>query len=503
MKERGIIMKFFGFKISNPLAADVVNAVKTGSQEIVIDQLNQLETSLSVGEYIFIILGGDKVSWNKGLIGLAQITRAPFDKGYDDNNSRNFKLGIKMLMVLPDVIKREEFITYLDAYDAAGIGPNTKGEQNQAIKALELKQAVAIIRAMVDRDNSLEEKVKEIFDADFQSKVFGKIAVLTKEYLAYKEESTITQIQGSEVAGNTIVGRNILLYGVPGCGKSHTIDTQYIKGSTNWERVTFHPDYTYADFIGQVMPQIVDKQIEYRFAEGPFTRIMCEAVKNPGTMFYMIIEEINRGNAAAILGDVFQLLDRNDVGESKYAITNFEIADFIYGDKSHRIKIPSNLTILATMNTSDQSVFAIDTAFKRRWDMKLIPNNISKCKFARAKILDTEITWGLFVEHVNKIIAEEDTALLGNEDKRIGAYFVKADDLKMSVDAETGELVYNPAFAEKVLMYLWNDVFKYNREAIFKPEYKSLEELIRGFESVKFDVFNISFVDERESDFDE
>lgn len=497
-------MNFFGFKISNPMATDLVNAVKSASQDIVIDQLNQLDTVLNIGEYVFIILGGDKVSWNKGLIGLAQITKAPFDKGYDEQNSRNFKLGIRMLMVLPDVIKREDFITYLDAYDAAGIGPNTKGEQNQAIKALELKQAVSIVRAMVDRDRSLEGKVKEIFDADFQDKVFGKITVLTKEYLSYNEKSQITQIQGDESAVNPVSGgKNLLLYGVPGCGKSFTIDNEYIKGSTAWERVTFHPDYTYSDFIGQVMPQVVDKQLEYRFAEGPFTRIMRDAIKKPGIMHYMIIEEINRGNAAAILGDIFQLLDRKPSGESKYAITNFEIAEFIYGDKQRKIRIPSNLTILATMNTSDQSVFAIDTAFKRRWDMKLIPNDISKCKFAATKIIDTEVTWGLFIKCINKLIEEEDTVLLGNEDKRIGAFFVKPEDLINTVDTATGELEYNPAFAEKVLMYLWNDVFKYNRDNVFKPEYKSLEELIKGFKAVKFNVFNIAFADERGQDSDE
>ena len=498
-------MNFFGFKISNPMATDVVEAVKNSSQDIVIDQLNQLESSLNVGEYIFIILGGDRVSWNKGLIGLSQITKAPFDKGYDEQNTRNFRLGIKMLMVLPDVIKREEFISYFDTYDAAGIGPNTKGEQNQAIKALELKQAISIIRAMVDRDPSLESTVREIFDEELQSKIFGKIAILTKEFLSYGESSAINPAT-EETAPSTQTlggGKNLLLYGVPGSGKSFTIDKEYTQGSTHWERVTFHPDYTYADFIGQVMPQVVDKQLEYRFAEGPFTRILGDAINNPNTMHYMIIEEINRGNAAAIMGDVFQLLDRDSNGESKYAITNFEVAEYVYGDKKKKIKLPSNLTILATMNTSDQSVFAIDTAFKRRWDMKLIPNDISKCKFANTKILGTDISWKLFVDTINNIISNEDTVLLGSEDKRIGAYFVKEEDLKLKLDMSTGELAYNSSFAEKVLMYLWNDVFKYNRETVFKSEYKSLEQLILAFEDKKFDVFNISFTDERGLDINE
>lgn len=122
--------EFFALKISDPASVDLVSAIKAGSQDITIQQLNQLENELKVGEKVFIQLGGDKVSWEKGLIGLAQITSEPFDKGYDEKNARNFRLGLKMILVLRGVIKREEFRFYVDAYDAGGIGPNTRGEQN-------------------------------------------------------------------------------------------------------------------------------------------------------------------------------------------------------------------------------------------------------------------------------------------------------------------------------------------------------------------------------------
>ena len=167
-------MSFFALKISDPNAVDLVNSIKSGSQDVVVQQLNQLESELKIGEKVFIQLGGDKVSWDKGLIGLAQITKEPFDKGYDDNNARNFRLGLKMVLVLKAVIRREEFRFYADAYDAGGIGPNTRGEQNQAIKSLTDKQAYAIIRAMVDKENSLEDKIKEIFDEKEYSKIFKK-----------------------------------------------------------------------------------------------------------------------------------------------------------------------------------------------------------------------------------------------------------------------------------------------------------------------------------------
>lgn len=134
-------MSYFALKISDPASVDLVNSIKAGSENFVIQQLNQLESDLKVGEKVFIQLGGDKVSWDKGLIGLAQIIKEPYDKGYDSSNARNFRLGLKMILTLENVIKREEFRFYVDAYDAGGIGPNTKGEQNQAIKSLMDKQA--------------------------------------------------------------------------------------------------------------------------------------------------------------------------------------------------------------------------------------------------------------------------------------------------------------------------------------------------------------------------
>lgn len=497
-------INFFGFKFSNPESIETVNAVKNKSQNIVIEHLNQLESELKTGSYVFMVLGGDKVSWDKGLIGLAEITNEPFDKGYDKKNPRNFRLGLKMIFVLPEVMRRDEFVGYPDAYDAASIGPNTKGEQNQAIKALEGKQAAAILRAMVEKEKELESVFREIFSNSFQEKIFGKMNIMIKEQLAFGEKVSLRYGHGCTGEVERITGgQNVLLYGVPGCGKSHTIENEYVKDKYYSERVVFHPDYTYSDFIGQIMPVTKNKQLYYEFVEGPFTRILKEAIDHPRKMYYMIIEEINRGNAGAIFGDVFQLLDRKENGESSYDITNYDIAEFVYNDKTKKIKIPSNLTILATMNTSDQSVFAIDTAFKRRWELRLIPNKLNKCDFGQNKILDTDISWYLFVKTINEYIEQESSNLISNEDKRIGAFFIKKKDLELIWDEETRVAKYNPAFAEKILMYLWNDVFKYNHEAIFNEKYKSLEALISGFEKHKFDVFNIKFVSDEENGINE
>lgn len=274
-------------------------------------------------------------------------------------------------------------------------------------------------------------------------------------------------------------GTNIILYGVPGCGKSHEIKTNYCNDQKYMERVVFHPDYTYSDFVGQILPKTDGEKISYPFTPGPFTTILKKAVQDPEHMYFLVIEEINRGNAPAIFGEVFQLLDREN-GESEYGITNFDIAKCVYGPdrEEEELRIPGNLTILATMNTADQNVFTLDTAFKRRWTMRSIENNIAACGHARDLICGTTITWGAFATKINETIIEIGEGNLSSEDNRLGAYFVKAEDLQ---DTQI--------FAEKVLMYLWNDAFKYDRDKVFKPEYRTLEELLKGFYTRKFDVF--------------
>lgn len=321
-------------------------------------------------------------------------------------------------------------------------------------------------------------------------------------------------------------GENVLLYGVPGSGKSWTIEHEYCKPGSVIERLVFHPDYTYSDFIGQILPAVAeDGQVSYKFTPGPFTNILRESYHNPGTEYILIIEEINRGNAPAIFGEVFQLLDRKveirdidddgfPVGTSEYGITNMNIAEEMYGKdrKTEKVRIPSNLSIIGTMNTSDQNVFTLDTAFQRRWDMRLIENDFANVDstLADAEILDTTVTWRNFCVEINKIVVGNSARMTSAEDKRLGAYFVHLRDLKFndamgdlkeydalrkkeSKGALTPEektqiavirdaMRQNRKFPEKVIKYLWDDAFKFNREVIFEvTEYQSLEQVIRAF----------------------
>lgn len=285
-------------------------------------------------------------------------------------------------------------------------------------------------------------------------------------------------------------GKNRLLYGVPGCGKSWTIKNKICKDVNEFfiERVVFHPDYTYSDFAGQILPKVTEDGVDYKFSPGPFTNIVRKAYQNPSEEFFLIIEEINRGNAPAIFGDIFQLLDRLKKdedgfkkGTSEFGVTNSEIANEVYKDEKRKVRVPSNLNIIATMNTSDQNVFTLDTAFKRRWHMEMIENNFNKPKFKDTPIQNSKISWKVFGTAINEIILEDSNSTLSSEDKRLGAYFVDEEDLSS-----------RKLFAEKVLMYLWDDVFKFSREDYFKESAVnqfSLECFINAFVNDQSDIY--------------
>ena len=308
-------------------------------------------------------------------------------------------------------------------------------------------------------------------------------------------------------------GCNVLLYGVPDSGKSWTIEHEYCDDEDCMERLVFHPDYMYSDFVGQILP-IVKKdeegkeKVRYEFTPGPFTKILKKAYLNPSKSYYLIIEEINRGNAPAIFGEIFQLLDRQTEdseaykkGTSEYGITNDNIAFEVYGDTEKKVRIPANLSIIGTMNTSDQNVFTLDTAFQRRWIMRMIPNSFKGHKFAENKILDTEVSWQQFCEAINEEILRRNN-VTSSEDKRLGAYFVSADDLDFKKETDNAnekekiEVIHkNARFAEKVLKYLWDDAFKFSHADTFDTrKYKSLEMVIDAFNSTngndRFKVFH-------------
>ena len=280
-----------------------------------------------------------------------------------------------------------------------------------------------------------------------------------------------------------------IVYGAPGTGKSHQVK----KETKAWEekgrvvRTTFHPDSDYSTFVGAYKPttnnvvrydiynnpvirdgeEVKEQIITYEFIPQAFIQAYIDAWKKREEPEFLIIEEINRGNCAQIFGDLFQLLDRDDNGFSEYTIkadkdlqkylseafSNTDIDDFPKIKSGEELLLPNNLFIRATMNTSDQSLFPIDSAFKRRWDWEYEPIKYKNTDW----VIDIEgeiYYWTSFQKEVNQKILNN----TNSEDKMLGDYFVNPKD----------GIITEKMLLNKILFYLWNDVCKDGEGDIFK-----------------------------------
>ena len=320
---------------------------------------------------------------------------------------------------------------------------------------------------------------------------------------------TIQNVNGEEEEGEEkplkfgdFTPRQIIYYGAPGTGKSHTIKKEEDEGKITCIRTTFHPDSDYATFVGCYKPHKIEgtKDLTYEFVEQAFLEAYKQAWMNPKEEIALVIEEINRGNCAQVFGDIFQLLDRSDDGWSTYPIkADTDIAEHLkelhiprytvtmklrfgldkegndrYPDRDWFgfMALPPNMSILATMNTSDQSLFPIDSAFKRRWDWKYIKIKKGKDKNGKelgwniqiedangepVKIIkeETKLPWWNFIQKVNEIIA----SMTSSADKQLGYFFCKPSKKANETD-EKPTIITADTLVGKVIFYLWNDVFK-------------------------------------------
>ena len=276
--------------------------------------------------------------------------------------------------------------------------------------------------------------------------------------------------------------RQIIFFGTPGSGKSYKVK-KLITGK-KFHRTTFHPDSDYASFVGCYKPTMKDGEISYSFTPQVFTEAYIDAWKNPEEEVYLVIEEINRGNCAQIFGDLFQLLDRNSDGDSDYRIkADSDLRDYLYGVlgeghegiKNGELCLPHNLRIFATMNTSDQSLFPMDSAFKRRWDWEYVPVDYSEPKSNFIITLKEEkYRWLEFLKIVNERIFKA----TNSEDKQMGNFFIKAD-------------VSESEFKSKVMFYLWNEVCR--------DEYGTQNNFFRFMQNGK-DIIEFSFNDLYQTD---
>lgn len=329
--------------------------------------------------------------------------------------------------------------------------------------------------------NYLREETLNIFKInrdDFERIAYNLLfdrmneaAALTREDILQCFEPTQKEGETSFDQASILQQNQIIFYGAPGTGKSHRIDFRLRKmdiPSTKIFRTTFHPDSDYSSFVGCYKPTSypagvtsnsdMPTKITYSFVPQVFTKAYVEAWKNQKENVFLIIEEINRGNCAQIFGDLFQLLDRDEKGVSKYPIkADSDMENFLlrpdqlgagnegilYGD----LKLPGNLFIWATMNTSDQSLFPMDSAFKRRWEQEYVPISYSDASGFTLNIAGENLNWGTVLYALNDYIKEA----LHSANKLIGNRFIQP---------RVGNVISYKMFRDKVLFYLFNDVFK-------------------------------------------
>ena len=336
-----------------------------------------------------------------------------------------------------------------------------------------------------------------------------------KKYLMYLmalQEVNMPLIYNTEL--ETEYERNRIVFGAPGTGKSFNLKRDCeacLKDTTgSYERVTFHPDYTYSQFVGTYKPVSDGATIRYEFVPGPFMRVYVEAMKSARSLnpqpHILIIEEINRAKVAAVFGDVFQLLDRDDDGVSEYEIqTSEDIRKYLAAelkcdiDKCKKIKIPNNMFIWATMNSADQGVFPMDTAFKRRWNFEYLGINENQSKIkGRVSVGSSvvqEIEWNVLRRAINEKLAKEYKV---NEDKLMGPFFISKRVLKtVSEDDDTikDAARFIEVFKSKVIMYLYEDAAKQHKHKLFSgcEDTTKYSAVCDSFDEIGIQIFGEDF----------
>lgn len=349
---------------------------------------------------------------------------------------------------------------------------------------------------VVNVDNGFYTKLIDLFDLNVPVEDLKETLGIS----TISEEST----EPDQMRTELVIGKNLIVYGAPGTGKSHKIG-QLSSGHVVMT-TTFHSEYSYSDFIGSFRPfPLYQRQvgsdddsvgennyfdvsgneftrgrpfIDYRFVPGDFLKILRDALhsENVGDNrhYVLVIEELNRGNAAAIFGDFFQLLDRDRNGKSKYAIMNGDVVNYLKetlgaGFQREDVYIPGNLSLFATMNSADQGVFPLDTAFKRRWNYEYLRINYEAIENGTTEIPYNggSVFFKEFMETINENLSSR---LHVHEDKLLGSYFISPEELRKADEETDSEFKdrLKDLVSNKILMYLWDDVARYQRASIFK-----------------------------------
>lgn len=431
--------------------AETVSDILAKKKGIAFGGLNVLRDSLKKGRKVFLVLGGDKPNWDTGLIGMGTISREPYDLTRSD---RNFKVDVDVDILLNKPIKREDLVPYRDTYGTIGIAPITKWEPNQALSQVPEKNAVALMRAMLDLYPNIETDLENAVDERIMQRVKGAAKIFVGVDVTYGEninDSIQEMLQDTETEGTPKAGapelykkenflneafmtdeqynqltallrrkKNVILSGAPGVGKTFIAERLAYsilgaKDKSRIEMIQFHQSYSYEDFIMGYRP----KENGFELKEGIFYTFCRRAERDRQHDYFFLIDEINRGNLSKIFGELFMLLESDKRGKE---------LKMIYCDES--FSIPDNVYIIGMMNTADRSLAMLDYALRRRFAFFEVEPGFETKGFIEYqslvanKKLDRLISC---VKNLNSAVASDDS--LG-EGFRIGhSYFLTEEDV--------------------------------------------------------------------------
>lgn len=428
-----------------------VSAILEKRKSIVFDGLNVLQDSLKKGRKVFLVLGGDRPTWETGLIGVGTIGREPYDVGY---SGRNFRVDVDVEILLDKPIKREDLVPYGDTYGTIGIAPVTKWEPNQAVSQVPEKNAIALMRAMLDLCPAIEADLEAAVDERTMLRIKGATKILVGVDVTFGEkvsDSIYEMLQPEEAeedpadsSGDPYTRehflnevfmtaerydhlsellrrkKNIILAGAPGVGKTFIAERlaysfMGVRDSSRIEMIQFHQSYSYEDFIMGYRPT----ESGFELKDGVFYTFCNNADKDPKHDYFFLIDEINRGNLSKIFGELFVLLESDKRGKK---------LKMVYSGRT--FSVPDNVYIIGMMNTADRSLAMLDYALRRRFAFFEIEPGFGTEGFKKYQSPGENAKFDRLlgcVESLNSTIANDDS--LG-EGFRIGhSYFMTEDPI--------------------------------------------------------------------------